>query len=191
MNIIPGKNTVLIGELHNKVVSVIRTQRISLGLTQKEFAELVEVNYISYRKFEQKGKLSLENFILILAKINKDIDFDNFLKGFEIPHLKSRVRKHKQLSKNNIYDPIVPIINNYITLDKNIFGNELFYSVENGHNYEISNFITIILNKINDKRMMLLLRYFGKDRLKPFVLKQRNIELLKMFNAHIDAMENN
>ena len=35
-----------------------------------------------------------------------------------------------------------------IRLDKKIFGPELFYSVEDGHKFEVPNFINIICNTL-------------------------------------------
>ena len=85
--------------------------------------------------------------------------------------------------------PIVLPSQKQITLDKQIFGNELFYSVENGHIYEVSTFISILLSHCSDERLMLLLRYFGVDRLKPYVLKEKNIDLLKKFNKHVTYLK--
>ncbi|MDD2358587.1 MAG: hypothetical protein PHX13_11825 [Thiovulaceae bacterium] len=85
--------------------------------------------------------------------------------------------------------PIVLPSQKQITLDKEIFGNELFYSVENGHIYEVSTFISIILGQYNDARLLLLLRYFGADRLKPYVLREKNIDLLKKFNKHVTYLK--
>jgi len=85
--------------------------------------------------------------------------------------------------------PIIPPSQKQIILDKNIFGEELFYSVQNGHEYNISNFITIILSNCDDKKMILLLKYFGIQRLKPYILKEKNLKLLKMFNRHIEFIQ--
>ena len=32
---------------------------------------------------------------------------------------------------------------------------------------------------------MLLIKYFGEDRLKPYILKKKDIKLLKSFNSHL------
>jgi len=167
----------------------IRAERIALNLTQKEFANLIGITYPTYRNFEQKNKISYDNFILILIKLNKNDEFLKFLKGFDIINSKQRARIDIPNPYTKIIDPIISISQKQITLDKNIFGNELFYSVENGHLYEVSNFITIMLNNYNDKRLSLLLRYFGDERLKPFILKQKNLDLLKKFNTHIKYMK--
>ena len=72
-----------------------------------------------------------------------------------------------------------------IILDKELFGEELFYSVENGHVYEIPNFINIILSAWDEKRLMLLIKYFGIERIKPYIVKQKDIKILKSFNQHV------
>ncbi|OCL85386.1 hypothetical protein [Arcobacter porcinus] len=62
----------------------------------------------------------------------------------------------------------------------------MFYSIENGHIYEILNFINIVLSAWNDKRLMLLIKYFGEERIKTHILNQKDIKLLKSFNAHLE-----
>jgi len=167
----------------------IRAERIALNLTQKEFAKLAGITYPTYRNFEQKNKISYDNFILILIMLNKHEEYLKFLKGFEIINNKQRARVDIPNPYSKSSDSIISISQKQITLDKNIFGNDLFYSVENGHVYDVSNFITILLNNYNDKRLSLLLRYFGDERLKPFILKQKNLDLLKKFNAHVKYMK--
>jgi len=165
------------------ISSKIRAERIALDLTQKEFAEFIDLKYATYRSFEQDGKISLENFLKILKRINKDKEFEQFLNGFEFDNTKERVKTE---SKNKVtYEsPIISHSTKQITLDKNVFGNELFYSVENGQVFLVSVFISILLSQWNDKRLMLLLKYFGVKRLKPYILKEKNIELLKAFRKH-------
>jgi transcriptional regulator with XRE-family HTH domain len=174
-----------IDELLHKSKKSVRNERIALGLTQKEFANFIGLKYATYRSFEQEAKISLENFLYILDGLNKGVEYNKFLDGFEFENAKTRAR-HEQKNKQNIMTkPIVSPSQKQITLDKQIFGNELFYSVENGHIYEVSTFISILLGQYNDERILLLLRYFGVDRLKPYVLKEKNIDLLKKFNKHI------
>jgi transcriptional regulator with XRE-family HTH domain len=177
-----------IQDLIDKSRKMIRNERLALGITQKEFADFSGIKYATYRLYEQSGKISLENFFTILVYLNKDIEFDRFLDSFEFNVAKERVRKDKSQESINIMDPIVPPSQKQITLDKEIFGNELFYSVDNGHLYEVSTFISRILKDCNDHRMLLLLKYFGEKRLKPYILKEKNIELLKMFNKHISYL---
>ena len=167
----------------------VRNERIALGLTQKEFADFIGLKYATYRYFEQEGKISLENFLLILNAINKDIEYKRFLDGFEFQSSRERVTPDQNDPQNVIIKPIVSPSQKQITLDKQIFGNELFYSVENGHVYDISTFISIMLANYNDERIVLLLRYFGVDRLKPYVLREKNIDLLKKFNRHVDYIK--
>ncbi|MDO8609131.1 MAG: helix-turn-helix transcriptional regulator [bacterium] len=174
-----------INELLQKSKKSVRNERIALGLTQKEFANFVGLKYATYRIFEQEGKISLENFLYILDGLNKSIEYNKFLDGFEFENAKERARPEQNSKQNIMTQPIVLPSQKQITLDKQIFGNELFYSVENGHIYEISTFITILLRQYNDERILLLLRYFGVDRLKPYVLKEKNIDLLKKFNKHV------
>lgn len=169
--------------LKNK--KVIRNERLALGLTQKEFANFSGIRYATYKQFEQTGKISLQNFFSVLIHLNKDIEFKQFLDGFEFDTAKERVRNDKSKELESIIVPIVSPSQKQITLDKEIFGNDLFYSVDNGHVYDVSTFISIMLKECNDKRMMLLLKYFGKERLKPYILKEKNIKILKMFNKHI------
>ncbi len=174
-----------IDELLQKSKKFVRNERIALGLTQKEFASFVGLKYATYRSFEQEGKLSLENFLHILAGLNKSIEYSKFLDGFEFENAKERARPEQNSRQNIMTKPIVLPSQKQITLDKQIFGNELFYSVENGHIYEVSTLITILLKQYNDERLLLLLRYFGVDRLKSYVLKEKNIDLLKKFNKHV------
>jgi transcriptional regulator with XRE-family HTH domain len=178
-----------IDELLQKSKKSVRNERIALGLTQKEFASFVGLKYATYRGFEQEGKLSLENFLHILDGLNKSIEYNKFLDGFEFENAKERARSEQDSSQNIMTKPIVLPSQKQITLDKQIFGNELFYSVENGHIYEVSTFISILLSHCSDERLMLLLRYFGVDRLKPYVLKEKNIDLLKKFNKHVTYLK--
>lgn len=178
-----------IDDLLKQTKKSIRNERIALGLTQKEFASFAGLKHATYRYFEQEGKISLENFLHILNTLNKSIEYKKFLDGFEFETAKERAKPEQKNMKNSITKPIVPPSQKQITLDKEIFGNELFYSVENGHIYEVSTFISIMLSHYTDERLLLLLRYFGVDRLKPYVLKERNIDLLKKFNKHITYLK--
>ena len=178
-------NTLAVEKTLQFVKKQIKNERISLALTQKEFAEFVGIKYTAYRSFEQEGKITLENLIAILIKLNKGDAFNNFFSSFEIIENKERVRGETKKDENIYLQPIISIQQKQIILDKNLFGNELFYSVDNGYKYEISNFIPIVLNKWNDKYLMLLIKYFGEARLKPYILKQKDISLLKSFNKHI------
>ncbi len=171
------------------LIKSIRGERIALNLTQNEFSNLIGLKFSTYRSFEQTGKISLENFIKLITKLNKNHEFINFINGFEFANVKKRSRIDITSNNTLMVEYIVPISQKQITLDKKIFGEELFFSVKNGHLYDISNFITIILSKYNDKRLMLLLKYFGKERIKPYVLKEKNIDLLKKFNKHVSMME--
>jgi hypothetical protein len=56
--------------------------------------------------------------------------------------------------------------------------------VEDGHRYEIPNFINIVLSKWNERRLMLLFKYFGAERLTPHIVENKDINLLKTFNKH-------
>lgn len=165
---------------------LIRNERIALGLSQKEFSEFIGMKYPTYRNFEQDGNITLKNFLLILYGINKYEEFKKFMNGFEFQNgiQKSRVSK-KRKKNNEIFEPIIKPSQKQIVLDKEVFGNELFYSVENGHVYEVSRFIKILLSDYNDRILMLLLKYFGEKRLKPYILKEKNIDLLKRFNKHV------
>lgn len=168
----------------------IRAERIALDLTQEEFSDFVDIKYATYKVFEQKGKISFENYIRILIKLNKEEQFLKFLDGFEFNEEKERVSSNKKEENNtniqNIFlKPIIEVNQKQIILDKKVFGAELFYSVEDGHSYEIPTFINIVLSNWNDKRLMLLIKYFGEERLKPHIIKQKDIPLLKSFNQHL------
>lgn len=163
----------------------VRNERIALGLTQKEFSQFVGIKYATYRYFEQEGKISLENFLLVLDALNKSLEYKRFLEGFEFESARERANPELNTKQNSMTKPIVTPSQKQITLDKLIFGNELFYSVENGHVYEVSTFISIMLRDYTDERLVLLLRYFGVERLKPYTLKEKNIDLLQKFNKHI------
>ena len=182
-------NNIQLDKLKDSIKQRVRNERIALDLTQKEFADFVGLKYTTYRTFEQTGVSSLENYLLILCKINKDIEFQSFLDSFEFESSKQRSKKDIKSKKQNTFAPIIPPSQKQIILDKNIFGEELFYSVQNGHEYNISNFITIILSKCDDKKMILLIKYFGINRLKPYILKEKNLKLLKMFNKHIEFIQ--
>jgi len=174
-----------IDELLSQTKKSVRNERIALGLTQKEFAGFVGLKYATYRLFEQEGKISLDNFLLVLGGLGKEIEYKKFLDGFEFENAKERATPEQNAMQNPLSKPIVPPSQKQITLDKKIFGNELFYSVENGHVYEVSAFISIVLSGYNDERLALLLRYFGAERLRAYVLKEKNIDLLKKFNKHL------
>jgi len=174
-----------LSNISNILVSKIRAERIALKLNQEEFAKFVDISYPTYKNFEQKGKISFDNFIKLLIKLKKEVQFIEFLETFEFNEQKQRVNK-KEAPKDFYLEPIIESKQKQIILDKEIFGEELFYSVENGHIYDVSNFIYIVLNKWDEKRLMLLIKYFGEDRLKPYILKQKDIRLLKSFNKHIN-----
>lgn len=162
----------------------IRAERIALELSQEEFADFVNIKLSTYKTFEQKGKITFENYVRILIKINKIEQFKYFLDGFEFNEQKERA--YKKNDGNNIYiKPIIDVSQKEIILDKKVFGPELFYSVEDGHKFEVPNFINIILNNWDEKRLMLLFKYFGQDRLKPYILERKDINLLKSFNKHL------
>lgn len=168
----------------------IRAERIGLELTQKEFADFVEIKYATYKNFEQSGKISFEGFLQILIKLNKQNQFENFLNGFEFNEAKQRVSKAEDKSHQSDYlKPIIKANQKQIVLDKNVFGTELFYSVQDGHTYEVPNFIGIVLNSWSDERLMLLIKYFGQERLKPHILKQKDVRLLKAFNSQMKFLE--
>lgn len=181
-------NNYLVEKTLQLTIKQIKSERISLNLTQKEFADFVGVKYTAYRSFEQTGKIALENFIAILLKLNKGDALNDFLSSFEVIESKDRVRKENKETVT-LLSPIISINQKQIILDKSVFGAELFYSVEDGYKYEVSNFIPIVLNKWNDKNLMLLIKYFGEARLKPYVLKQKDISLLKAFNKHIKYLK--
>ena len=168
----------------------IRAERIALHLTQEEFSNFIEIKYATYKNFEQKGKISFENFIQILIKLKKEELFLEFLDGFEFNEQKERSSSNKNANnentiKSSYLNPIIKIEQKQIILDKELFGEELFYSVENGHIYEIPNFINIILSAWDKKRLMLLIKYFGIERIRPYIVKQKDINLLKSFNQHV------
>ena len=161
----------------------IRAERIALELSQEEFANFVGIKYATYKTFEQKGKITFENYVKILIKINKIEQFNKFLEGFEFNDQKERTNK-KNEDRNIYIKSIIEPSQKYIILDKKVFGEELFYSVEDGHRYEIPNFINIVLSKWNERRLMLLFKYFGAERLTPHIVENKDINLLKTFNKH-------
>lgn len=165
----------------------IRAERIALELSQEEFADFVNIKLSTYKTFEQKGKITFENYVKILIKINKIEQFKYFLDGFEFNEQKERA--YKKNDSDNIYiKPIIDASQKEIILDKNVFGSELFYSVQDGHKFEVPNFINIVLNNWDERRLMLLFKYFGQERLKPYILERKDINLLKSFNTHLVYM---
>jgi len=183
-----SNNTLKILKLASKK---IRAERIALDLTQEEFSNFIEIKYATYKNFEQKGKISFENFVQILIKLKKEEQFLEFLGGFEFNEQKERSLNNRKSSstedilKNTYLKPIIKVEQKQVILDKEVFGDELFYSVENGHIYEVPNFINIVLSAWNEKRLMLLIKYFGIERLKPYIVKLKDIKLLKSFNQHV------
>ena len=71
----------------------IRAERIALELSQEEFANFVDIKYATYKTFEQKGKITFENYVKILIKINREEQFNKFLEGFEFSDQKERANK--------------------------------------------------------------------------------------------------
>jgi hypothetical protein len=45
------------------------------------------------------------------------------------------------------------------------------------------------LNKWDDRRLMLLIKYFGEERLKLHIVKLKDVKVLKSFNKHIKYMK--
>lgn len=45
--------------------------------------------------------------------------------------------------------------------------------------------LNIVLSAWNEKKLMLLIKYFGIERLKPYIVKLKDIKLLKSFNQHV------
>ena len=98
----------------------IRAERIALELSQEEFANFVDIKYATYKTFEQKGKITFENYVKILIKINKEEQFNKFLEGFEFNDQKERANKKNE--NDNIYlKPIIEPSQKYIILDKKGF----------------------------------------------------------------------
>jgi len=176
----------------SQIRELVRHERIAIGLNQKEFSDFIGIKYPTYRNFEQKGTVTLKNFLIILNGLNRADDFEKFIDSFEF---KSGIPNNRVVKKKNAQlehlEPIIKPSQKKIALDKEIFGSELFYSVENGHIYDIPNFIKILIKNYNDKILMLLLRYFGEKRLKPYILQERDIELLKKFNIHAKYIKDN
>lgn len=169
-------------------VKKIRAERIALDLTQEEFSNFIDIKYSTYKSYEQKGKITFENYIKILTRLKKEQQFLKFLDGFEYNEEKIRVTNKKEQMDNTFSDFLQPIVlpsQKSIVLDKKVFGDELFYSVQNGHTYDIPNFINIILQGWSDKRLMLLIKYFGEERLRPHIIKMKDMGMLKSFNSHI------
>ena len=75
----------------------IRAERIALELSQEEFANFVDIKYSTYKTFEQKGKITFENYVKILIKINKEEQFNKFLEGFEFNDQKERTNKKMKM----------------------------------------------------------------------------------------------
>lgn len=182
-------NTKYVEKIIKSASKKIRAERIALELTQEEFSDFVDMKYSTYKHFEQKGRVSFENYVKILIKLKKEEQFLKFLDGFEFNEQKERAVNNKANTNtsfsNEFLKPIIEVKQKQIILDKNIFGEELFYSVEDGHTYEIPNFINIVLSQWNDKRLMLLIKYFGEQRLKPHIIKLKDVKILKSFNQHI------
>lgn len=164
----------------------VRAERIALGLTQEEFSDFVNIKYSTYKCYEQKGKISFENYIKILIRINKYEQFAQFLDNFEFNEQKERASSKNTDDNDEYLKPIISVSQKYIILDKEVFGSVIFYSVADGHRYEIPRFISIVLNKWNEQRLMLLIKYFGVERLRPYILNQKDTKLLKSFNKHIN-----
>jgi transcriptional regulator with XRE-family HTH domain len=71
-----------IGEqLRRKIIALRRQKK----LTQKELAERTGINLVTYRYFEQKGKISLARFLRICEALNRLDDFYGILNTRETP----------------------------------------------------------------------------------------------------------
>lgn len=53
--------------------------RKATGMTQKEFAEFSGVPFGTYMRFEQSGKVSLSDFILITQRLGRTEELENLL----------------------------------------------------------------------------------------------------------------
>ena len=73
----------------------------------EEFSEFVDIKYATYKSFEQNGKISFENYIKILIKLNKDDQFLKFLNSFEFDEQKQRASS-KKIDEN--CKKIIPVI---------------------------------------------------------------------------------
>ncbi len=106
----------------------IRAERIALELSQEEFANFVDIKYATYKTFEQKGKITFENYVKILIKINKEEQFNKFLEGFEFNDQKERTNKKNE--NDNIYlKPIIEPSQKYIILDKKEMDIDMKYQI--------------------------------------------------------------
>lgn len=176
-------------KLISKAKESIRNERVALGLTQKEFADIAGIKFATYREFEQSGKISLQGFAKVLISLNKADGFEKFLASFEFANSRKRASKQADQSDNFLFEPIIKPSQKEIALDKQIFGEELFYSVPNGHIYEVEKLINIVLANYTDTRIALLIRYFGADRLRPYVQDKQDSKLLQIFNNHLKFLK--
>jgi len=71
---------ITVSEAQKKIAENVRLQRLQIGLTQQGLAERSGVALATLRKFEQKGLISLESFLMLrmvlggLEKIVKSIE---------------------------------------------------------------------------------------------------------------------
>lgn len=71
-----------------KIAENVRERRLQMDLTQEGLAERSGVPLSTLRKFEQKGKISLESFLKLLSVIGGLEEVINALKP-NIPNFKS------------------------------------------------------------------------------------------------------
>ena len=172
--------------LKKQLSKSIRNERLALGLSQSEFAKSVQLSLSTYSRLEQSGDMSMNNYLKLIVYLGYEENFLSFLKGLSIDSSRERVdRKERQ----ELLVPIIDISTKKIILDKNVFKGSAFYSVANGYEYDIPNFIDINLENPTDENISLLIRYFGIKRLKPYIDKKNIISLSKMFKKHISYLE--
>lgn len=66
-------------EVQKRLAERTRERRLSLGWTQNELSNRSGVNLATYRKFEQKGFVSLESFLKILMALGHIEDIEKLL----------------------------------------------------------------------------------------------------------------
>jgi len=70
-------NNVTVPDICKSIAGKVKDRRLDLNLTQSGLALRAGVNLETYRKFEQKGTISLQSLVKLAFALNMTDDFSN------------------------------------------------------------------------------------------------------------------
>ena len=70
-------NTVTVADICKAIADRVKNRRLELNLTQSGLAARAGVNIETYRKFEQKGVISLQSLVKLAFALDMINDFSN------------------------------------------------------------------------------------------------------------------